>query len=169
MFKCQDSARLLRAHTLTLANLRSALALLILTQLKNIELIGISTVYGVPVIRAKIAKKILDAANINVPVYAGEAEPILKKIPVWLTGSEGEGVLSDDEKNSDIGSFNVRTNAVDFIIDTLKSSTEKIRIVAIGPLTNIASALLKEPDIKKQIEQIFFGAYYKRTIIVYGD
>lgn len=46
-------------------------------------------------------------------------------------------------------------DAVDLIIKTLKQSSHPVTILAIGPLTNIAQALQKQPDIKNQIQAIY--------------
>lgn len=45
-------------------------------------------------------------------------------------------------------------HAADFIVKTLMESSEKITIHASGPLTNIACALIMEPNIRHKIEKI---------------
>lgn len=45
--------------------------------------------------------------------------------------------------------------AVDLIIKTIHESSQPINILAIGPLTNIAQALQKSPEIKKNIHSIY--------------
>lgn len=47
-----------------------------------------------------------------------------------------------------------KESAVDLLIETLKNSKEKVDLLALGPLTNIALALKKVPALKKQIESI---------------
>lgn len=44
----------------------------------------------------------------------------------------------------------------DFIIDVVSNSEEKVTLLCIGPLTNIALAFQKKPEIKNKIERIFF-------------
>ncbi len=46
-------------------------------------------------------------------------------------------------------------NASDLIIDILQTSSEAITIVAVGPLTNIADALQKAPEISANIKEIY--------------
>ena len=46
-------------------------------------------------------------------------------------------------------------DSVDFLIETIKTYEKKITILCTGPLTNLASALIKEPRIKKNIERIY--------------
>lgn len=45
-------------------------------------------------------------------------------------------------------------HAVDFLIDELSSAEDKITLLVLGPLTNIAQAFEKNPDIKKNVEKI---------------
>jgi pyrimidine-specific ribonucleoside hydrolase len=46
-------------------------------------------------------------------------------------------------------------SASDLIIDILQKSNEAITIVAVGPLTNIAEALQKSPEISANIKEIY--------------
>ena len=52
-------------------------------------------------------------------------------------------------------------HAVDLIIDLLLDSNDPITLVPTGPLTNIAMAIRKEPEIVEKIERIVLmgGAY----------
>jgi inosine-uridine nucleoside N-ribohydrolase len=43
---------------------------------------------------------------------------------------------------------------VDLIIRTVKESPEPVTLVPVGPLTNIAMAFLKAPEIKAKIPRI---------------
>jgi len=46
-------------------------------------------------------------------------------------------------------------SAPDLIIDILQNSNEPVAIVAVGPLTNIAEALQKEPGISAKVKDIY--------------
>jgi inosine-uridine nucleoside N-ribohydrolase len=46
-------------------------------------------------------------------------------------------------------------SAPDLIIDILQNSNEAISIVAVGPLTNIAEALQKAPEVSAKIQEIY--------------
>ena len=55
-------------------------------------------------------------------------------------------------------------HGVDYIIETLRNAPAKtITLCTLGPLTNIASALLKAPDIAERIEEVVLmgGAYFE--------
>jgi purine nucleosidase len=47
-------------------------------------------------------------------------------------------------------------NAVDFIVDTVKANPGQVTILAIGPLTNIALATKRHPEIVPLIKQIIY-------------
>ncbi|SFQ20535.1 nucleoside hydrolase [Variovorax sp. 770b2] len=49
-----------------------------------------------------------------------------------------------------------RKSAVDFIIDTVKANPNEVTILAIGPLTNIARAVKKSPEIVPLIKKIIY-------------
>lgn len=46
-------------------------------------------------------------------------------------------------------------NAVSFIVETLKNADEKISLVAVGPLTNIAAALILDRSIVEKIDTLY--------------
>jgi len=77
-----------------------ALALLLLLRLNEPELVGLTTVYGDVRTRAKVARKILDAAEVDAPVHCGAGKPIRTNEAIWHSGTEGSGVLSRLERDS---------------------------------------------------------------------
>lgn len=93
------------------------------------------------------------AARPQVPVYAGCARP-LRRTPVeagHFHGVSGLGTLP-------IAPFcgaPEAGHAVDFIIATLlAAAASSVTLVATGPLTNIAVALAREPDIRRGLRGI---------------
>tara|TARA_Y100000310_G_C20638896_1_gene792769 strand:- start:938 stop:1702 length:765 start_codon:yes stop_codon:yes gene_type:complete len=107
----------------------------------------ISTVHGPTEIRAKIAKKFTQELNHDIPVAIGEQYPI-KQPHILITGLEGKDYIKADEK------FNIETNAVDKIIQTIYEN-KGIDIAALGPLTNIAKALKKDSNLENYINHIY--------------
>ncbi|HEA30464.1 MAG TPA: nucleoside hydrolase [Leeuwenhoekiella sp.] len=111
-----------------------AYAILHLMKAENIEIKGISAVFGnTPLENAfPLCQKMnAEFAGGEIPVYKGAAEAInLKKI----------------ETN----------NAVEALAEALKK--EKLTILAIGPATNIALLLLLYPELKSQIEEVVLVA-----------
>jgi len=97
-----------------------ALALLLLLRIPDVDLVGLTTVYGCTDIRAKVAKKILQAACRPVPVVAGLGVPFKSPMPVWHTGTEGNGLLSVEERTASLESMGIAEGAEDFIIEAVQ-------------------------------------------------
>lgn len=90
--------------------------------------------------------------NLDVPVYQGAVRPLVKQSEIAPeihaeTGMDGPALPEPNKKQEE-------QHAVDFIIDAVKSSKKKVTLVPTGPLTNIAVALIKAPEIKENIEEI---------------
>lgn len=100
----------------------------------------------------------------DVTVARGFDKPILREL---VTAPEIHGVSGLD--GADLPIPEVRPSnlhAVDFIINTLLESDEKLYLIPTGPLTNIGVALLREPRIKEKIERIVLmgGAVFDSNI-----
>ena len=46
-------------------------------------------------------------------------------------------------------------NAIDFILETVKSEPDQIEIIALGPATNIATAILRDANTMKKVKRIW--------------
>ena len=90
----------------------------------------------------------------------------IKKV-IALTNSQKEipvkrgarNFLVDEKTYSD-------SEAVDFIIEKALESDERIYVMGIGALTNIASALLKNPAIKDKVVIVWIGTHAPKTNLV---
>lgn len=131
-----------------------ALALLYTLRSSDLELGGVTTVYGDVDTRAKIARKILDSAGKKeIPVYIGESIPMRTAYKfIWHTGKEGEDTLSPLERVRDSKQIGVNRGAVDFLIDIFSRNPKEYNLVSIGALTNVARALEKDPSIADKIK-----------------
>jgi ribosylpyrimidine nucleosidase len=116
------------------------------------ELIGITSVAGNQTID-KVTKNALNLAsyfNISAPVAKGSSGPLIKPLEVAVVhGKSGLDNIDFQPHNKVIH----EKNAVNFIIDSCLSN-EKISIITIGPLTNVALALKLCPEIKSHIDVI---------------
>lgn len=134
---------------------------------EEIEIVGITTVAGNQTGEKTFenALKVLTLINANdIKVARGFDKPILREL---VTAPKIHGVSGLDGANLPKSNVSpLKIDAVDFIIQTLLSSNEKIYLVPTGPLTNIAISLLKEPKIKEKIENIVLmgGAIYDSNI-----
>ena len=129
------------------SDIDDALALLLLLHLPQVELLGVTTVYGQVDIRAKVARRILDSAGVAVPVVMGESQPIHSPMPVWHAGTEGRGVLTAEDVAAPLERFNMSDGADEFIIEMIDANPGEVIIASLGALTNIARAVRHRPDI----------------------
>ncbi len=121
-----------------------SLALALILASPEIDLIGISCVYGDINLRTKIALKYLQLAGVDdIPVYAGISKPLLNLDKIYWEGHEGHEILSD----ADIDLTPQSQFAIDYLVETILNQPQAIHVIAIGPLTNIAMALQKAPQI----------------------
>jgi len=127
-----------------------ALALAIKSR-EDIDLLAVTTVHGDVNIRAKIALKMLKIAGMeNIPVAAGISHPLIRDKPIlgWA-GHEGSFLTSEGEVLKPC-----ETHAVDLIISKIMSMKKEITLVAIGPLTNLAAAIIREPRIIENVREV---------------
>jgi purine nucleosidase len=122
----------------------------------ELDLLGITTVAGnVPLeLTQRNARMMCDlAGRKDMPVYAGcerpmVLEPITAEYIHGNTGIDGVDVFEPDTPLQD-------THAVEFIIETLRAADRgTVTLVPTGPMTNIATAIEREPAILENIEQI---------------
>ncbi|MDO5089015.1 MAG: nucleoside hydrolase [Leptotrichiaceae bacterium] len=133
-----------------------AVAIMVAGLHEKFDLLGITVVAGNQTYEnvTNNALKICNYFNFDIPVYGGMKEPLIRK-QIIAEDFHGETGL-DGIKLSDTLKETEKENAVDFIINSLLKSDEndKIILVPVGPLTNIAMALKMKPEIKKKIEKI---------------
>ncbi|MBB3952727.1 nucleoside hydrolase [Aureimonas jatrophae] len=143
-------------------------AVAILTALGSpgeIEVLGISAVAGnVPLHHAeRNARRIAElAGRADLPVYAGADRPFTRGL---VTAEHVHGSTGLNGPDLPEPTMPLREgHAADFIIETVRSRPERsVTIAALGPLTNVALALLKAPDIAGRLEGIVLmgGAYFE--------
>ena len=86
----------------------------------------------------------------DVPVFAGADRP-LRRAPahaLWFHGADGMGDMNYPAPSRSPES----THAVDAIIDAIRANPG-IEVATLGPLTNVALALQREPSIVKQVSR----------------
>ena len=139
--------------------------LLALSSPDEIDLIGITCVAGnVPLdLTSKNARIICElAGKTDVPVYAGCDRPLGRDL---VTAEHVHGRTGLDGPDlPDPTMPLIDGHAVDFIIDTLRDApTGTVTLCPIGPLTNIATAFNKAPDIVEKVQEIVLmgGAYFQ--------
>jgi purine nucleosidase len=133
-----------------------AVAILLALGSAELEIVGITAVAGnVPLeLTEKNARKICElAGRPDVKVHAGAIRPLARELVTaeqvhGKTGLNGPQLPEPTMKPQD-------QYAVDFIVETLmKEERGTITLCALGPLTNIALALIREPKIAPRIKEI---------------
>jgi purine nucleosidase len=112
---------------------------------------------------ANNARKIVElAGRPNIPVYAGCARPMRRHL-VTAEHVHGETGLNGPDLPEPTIPLQEQ-HGVDYIIDTLMAAEPgTITLCTLGPLTNIAMALVKQPAIAERIAEIVMmgGAYFE--------
>ncbi len=123
---------------------------------EEIDLLGITTVAGnVPLrLTQRNARLMCDiAGRPDIPVYAGCERP-LEREPMTAENIHGETGIDGIDVYEPAVPLQEQ-HAVDFLVDTLLSADrEPVTLVPTGPLTNIATAIRKEPDVLGHVDQI---------------
>ncbi|TKW67044.1 MAG: nucleoside hydrolase [Paracoccus denitrificans] len=141
-----------------------AVAILLAIASPEVELLGITTVAGnVPLaLTTRNARQIVELSGQDVPIHAGADRPLQRELVTaeYVHGKTGlDGIELPEPRQPLAGE-----DGVGFIIETLRSQPEgSVTLVPIGPLTNIAMAFARAPDIVKRVQQIVLmgGAYFE--------
>ncbi len=139
--------------------------LLALASPDEIEVLGITAVAGnVPLsLTERNARIVCElAGRPDIAVYAGCDRPLKRKL---VTAEHVHGKTGLDGPKLPEPKIKLQEkHGVDFIIDTiLQEPGNSVSLCPLGPLTNIASAILKQPKIVSRIKQIVLmgGAYFE--------
>ncbi|HEX2908484.1 MAG TPA: nucleoside hydrolase, partial [Phototrophicaceae bacterium] len=127
------------------------LALALILASPEFQLEGVTCVYGDVLLRARIAKKLLQLRGVtNVPVMVGARKPLMGQRPVYWEGREGDGLLTaaDDYLRPE------PEFAPDYIARMVMENPGEIHLICIGPLTNAALAFLREPQLAQQLKHL---------------
>ncbi len=119
------------------------------------DILGITTVAGnVPLaLTERNARMMCDIAERkDLRVFAGCARPMVRE-PItaeYIHGSTGIDGIDVFEPETPLQ----KQHAVDFLIETLLRYKVTVTLIPTGPLTNIATAIEREPKILERIEEI---------------
>lgn len=121
----------------------------------ELQVLGLCTVAGNKGIEFTTtnALKLVHLMDYDCMVYKGAGESLLKvaEDAGATHGTDGLGGVQldyDENKLSDI-------HAVDYLIETVKNNPGEIEIIALGPVTNIAMAIQKDPETMKKTKAIY--------------
>lgn len=135
-----------------------AIGILLAVKSKQFDILGITTVCGNVSVDAATLNtcKVLELVEAdNIPVIKGSATPLLRA-PHYEHRVHGEdgigGALKDvqPKKTADAGF------APDFIIEQVLQYSEQVTLVLTGPLTNLALAVKKCPELIHHVKEVIF-------------
>ena len=137
-----------------------AVAIMLAAAHDDIEILGITCVAGNATLEntKKNALKVCSLiGKTQIPIFSGADKPLNFDL-VTAEHVHGKSGLDTDGNPIEIldGYTVEEMHAVDFIIDTCHQQKEPIYLCPVGPLTNIALALKKDPAIKSKIKEIVF-------------
>lgn len=142
-----------------------AIAILLAHGSPEIELVAITTVAGnqtLPKVTRNALRMCTVAGITTVPVAAGCEFPLVRE-QIVAPEIHGESGLDGPEFPEPTVELDPR-HAVDLIIETVMAAEpDEITLVPVGPLTNIAMAIRKEPAIVDRVREIsLMGGAYSR-------
>ncbi len=142
-----------------------AVAILLALASPEIEVLGLGVVAGnVPLHHTqRNARMVCElAGRPDLPVHAGCDAPLHRKL---ITAEHVHGKTGLDGVTLPKPTMPLAPgHAVDFLIETLRREKPgSVTLVPIGPLTNIATAFLRAPDIIPRVQEIVLmgGAYFE--------
>ncbi len=121
--------------------------LMMLPGLNAVRLEAVTVVYGDTQLRARLAAWALSAMGIDAPVHRGCEATLSGKAVMWA-GHEGVGVEGLTDAEFAVG------DAVETLIERAAINPGTLEILAIGPLTNIATAIERDPAFRNHVRHL---------------
>ena len=126
---------------------------------EELDLVAVTTVAGDTAVRARIASRLLAAGGRrDLEVCAGESEALARKAFHWAgheeqaIGAGPDAILSPE-------------SAPDRIVRAVRE-VEGLEIVAIGPMTNLARALVLDPELPSRAGGLtLMGGHIRRVAV----
>ena len=133
-----------------------AVAILLALASPELDVVGVTAVAGnVPLhLTEKNARKICElAGRPDIKVYAGAVRPLVRPL---VTAEYVHGKTGLDGPDLPEPTMPLQAqHGVDFIVETILSNPDgEITLCPLGPLTNIALALIRAPEIAPKIREI---------------
>jgi inosine-uridine nucleoside N-ribohydrolase len=127
-----------------------AMALLYLLACPDVEIVAITSVFGNNTAArcAHNSLRVLDLAGpAHIPVAVGAEAPLVGHVSYLATHVHGTDGLGDAGLSDHVSCPPVALTATELIGRTARAHSGRLRILALGPLTNLAKVLLADPDV----------------------
>jgi inosine-uridine nucleoside N-ribohydrolase len=129
-----------------------AVALIMALRAPDVDVAAITTVAGNVGVRqaTRNALYTVELCGARVPVYAGAEKPLLRshESATWFHGADGLGDHNYSPPSQRAG----KLHASDAIVETIEANPGLV-LVTLGPLTNVALALAKMPEIARNVSR----------------
>jgi purine nucleosidase len=127
------------------------LALALVLASPELSLEGVTCVYGDVDLRARMVRALLRlAGREDVPVMPGAGETLLGLRPIFWAGHEGTGLLDPE----DDAPRPAAEHGVDYLVRRVMEQPGEIHLLAVGPLTNVALAVRREPRLAERLASL---------------
>jgi purine nucleosidase len=131
-----------------------AFALALALRSPEIEVIGVTTVWGDTGLRARLASRLAGEDGAAIPVLAGTPTPSRPNFTQADWAREGQAAAAHPD-------------AVEFLLEQARKAPGEVTLVAIGPLTNLGAAVDRDaPGFRKFKRVVLMGGSIRRG---YGD
>lgn len=140
-----------------------AMAIFYAAAAPEIELLGLTTIFGNVTVETatRNALRLVEKARLSVPVAEGAKTPL--ELPPFkpsahVHGAEGFGDIPAEAPAGET----IAATASDFLIRMAHEHKGELVICPIGPLTNVALAIQKDPEFIQNVKRIvLMGGSYK--------
>ncbi|MEM2941093.1 MAG: nucleoside hydrolase [Thermoproteota archaeon] len=138
-----------------------AFALLFALKCRELDLKTVTVVYGDVESRARLASKLISTMGLKTPVALGSSRSLLGAAP---SGKPCQAkVLSDDEEYPNLVGMPAWMVIAENVL-----RINGLRVVSIGPLTNIALTVLSEPSVKDRISLTSMAGFFRGQFAEYN-
>ena len=145
-----------------------SMALLFGLACPELELVGVTTVFGNVEVEqtTRNALYVLEVGGrTDIPVVAGAAQALERPMverKFYIHGRDGLGGVALETYARPATAW--KGGAAGYIVDTVLAQPGEITLVAVGPLTNLALAVQREPALAEAVKRVIImgGAVYCR-------
>lgn len=125
----------------------------------QLELVAVTTVAGDTAVRSRVASRLLAAAgHADVEVCSGESDALARAVFHWAGHEERAIAAGSDAVLSE-------ERAPERIVRAARE-THELEIVAIGPMTNLARALVLDPELPSRVAGLtIMGGHIRQVAI----
>lgn len=130
------------------SDIDDAVALAFLLAQPRCDLLGITTVSGKPIERAKLVSAICKTAGKDIPIIPGNEARL--NGPTRQPNVPQASVLPNWQHETEFGN----QNAVEFLAETIRQNPHEVVLLAVGPMTNVARLFQEHPDTAQLLKSL---------------